>query len=62
MNSFRELQDKLGWVGIDGVAITLLTYMLSPREDKIRNSVIIGGVHGVLHYYTCKVQSEDRLI
>ncbi len=62
MDKFRQIQDKLGIIPLDGVVITILAYVLSPQEDKLRNSIIIGGAHGLLHFYTCKIQTEDNLI
>ena len=62
MDTLRLIQDKLGSIPFDGVVISLLTYYLSPQEDKIKNTVIIGGAHWALHNYVCKIQTADNLI
>ena len=38
---------------LDGWVIAALTYYLSPPEDKLRNTLIIGAAHGILHHYAC---------
>ncbi len=62
METFRLIQNQLGMIPVDGVAVTILAYYLSPSEDKIKNAVIIGGTHGLLHFATCKIQTADNLI
>ena len=62
METFRLIQNQLGMIPVDGVAVTILAYYLSPSEDKIRNTLIIGGTHGLLHFATCKIQTADGLI
>ncbi len=59
---FRTVQDKLGIKPVDGTVITILAYILSPPETKLRNAIIIGGAHGLLHYETCIIQTQDGLI
>ena len=62
METFRVIQDQLGMIPIDGIAVTILAYYLSPSEDKIRNTLIIGGTHFALHGLVCKIQTADGLI
>ncbi len=62
MEKLRETQDKLGSIPFDGVVINILTFILSPPEDKIKNSVIIGGAHYLLHNTICRIHTEDGLI
>ncbi len=62
METFRVIQNQLGMIPVDGVVLSILTYYLSPSEDKIRNTLIIGGSHGLLHMATCKIQMQDTLI
>ena len=62
METFKNIQDALGWIPIDGIVISIEAYILAPPQDKIRNAVIIGLSHGFLHYYTCKIQNEDGLL
>ena len=38
---------------MDGIVVTGLVYVLSPPADKIRNAVIIGVAHGLLHPMAC---------
>ena len=59
---FRNIQDTLGIIPVDGVVVTILAYYLSPDETKWRNAIIIGGAHGALHYTTCKIQTQDGFI
>ena len=62
METFRLIQNQLGMIPVDGIAVSILAYYLSPSEDKIRNTLIIGGSHGLLHMATCRVQMQDNLI
>lgn len=45
---------------MDGIAVTFATYVLSPPADKIRNSVIIGVIHAVLHPWACDKLHETK--
>lgn len=47
----------------DGIAVTLAVYFLSPPADAVRNALVVGGIHGVLHGYAAHklVQSETRI-
>ena len=62
MEKLREIQNKLDFIPFDGVVITILTFVLSPSEDKIKNSVMIGGAHYLLHNTICRIHTEDGLI
>lgn len=42
----------------DGIAVMAATYAMSPPQDKIRNTVVIGIVHGALHGFACKKLNE----
>lgn len=44
---------------IDGYAVALATYLLSPPAEKIRNTIIIGGLHMVLHDTACSYDNDD---
>lgn len=35
----------------DGIVISIAVYFLSPEGDKLRNVLVIGGLHGLLHDY-----------
>ncbi len=59
---FKSVQDKLGIIPVDGIAVGIATYMISPQTDKIKNTLIIGAIHGILHYETCRIQMQDGLI
>ena len=37
------------WGYIDGIAVIGTVYVLSPSGSKLKNSIIVGLVHGVLH-------------
>lgn len=34
---------------VDGIATSALGYYLSPPEDALRNALIVGGIHALLH-------------
>lgn len=36
-------------IPLDGLAVSVATFMLSPDQTRIRNTIIIAGIHGVLH-------------
>jgi hypothetical protein len=45
-------------VPLDGVVITLATWFLSPVETRLRNSLVIGALHGGLHKTACKLMAS----
>jgi hypothetical protein len=49
-------------IPIDGLAVTIASFILSPDETRIRNTIIIAGLHGVLHPYevTHHVEHQDN--
>lgn len=40
-------------IPIDGLFITVATFLLSPPETRLRNAAIVGGVHWALHSSEC---------
>lgn len=46
-------------IPIDGVAITLAVYLLSPANDKIRNAIIVAAIHGTLHPWEIKEHVKE---
>ncbi len=50
---------KFDYFPIDGIVITIATYILSPPKDKMRNTLIIGGLHGSLHNYACSLRCDN---
>jgi hypothetical protein len=49
---------KFDYFPIDGIAVTIATYILSPAKDKMRNTIIVGGLHGALHNYACSLRCD----
>lgn len=45
---------------IDGIAITALTYFLSPAENKLRNTVAVGATHFLLHDTACNTLLQSK--
>lgn len=46
--------DKINFpesIPFDGAVITLATVFLSPPGYRIRNTVVIGGLHGLFHHF-----------
>ena len=41
------------YIPLDGLAVTSATYMLSERENRLRNTLVIGILHGFLHEIIC---------
>ena len=37
------------WGYIDGIGVMVTTYILSPAGSKVKNTLVVGLVHGVLH-------------
>lgn len=52
-NKLSEIQKKIPGVPLDGLAVAGLVYILSPSSQKIRNTMIIGGAHYVIHKMIC---------
>lgn len=46
---------------IDGVAVTIITYAISPPEDALRNAAAVGLVHFALHEYACDQLNRKHL-
>ena len=45
-----RMQEKLpNYIPLDGVVVTALVFFLSPNETRIRNALVVGGAHFVLH-------------
>ena len=44
----------------DGIAITIATYIISPPGQKVRNTVIIGSLHAVLHGTACSYHHANE--
>ena len=47
-------------IPIDGLAVTLATFMLSDDDHRIRNTIIIAGLHGALHPYEVNHHIEHQ--
>ena len=47
-------------VPIDGVAVTVAAYFLSPPETKLRNAAVIGGLHFFLHSYEVQMHVDEH--
>lgn len=43
------VQRQLGSIPLDGLVISALTFFLSPPNDRIRNTLIVGGAHYLIH-------------
>ena len=53
-NEIRRVQAMLPpGVPLDGVVISALVFFLSPKGDRIRNTVIVGGAHWLIHQAIC---------
>ena len=52
-NFLYDLQKDYPMIPLDGVAVSIATYILSPPKDKIRNTVIIGVTHYIIHEMIC---------
>jgi type III secretory pathway component EscR len=46
-------------IAYDGVAIAIATYILSPTEQKIKNTFIVGTIHWILHSNIVKTIKEN---
>jgi hypothetical protein len=53
-NPLKQLQEQIPQVPLDGVAVALLVYTMSPPKDKLRNTLLVGGVHYFIHEMICK--------
>lgn len=38
-------------IPIDGLAVSIAAFALSPDETRVRNTIVIAGLHGFLHPY-----------
>ena len=47
-------------IPIDGIAVTLATYIMSPPEKKIKNTIIIALLHGFFHPKEVNHEIEDH--
>lgn len=45
-------------VPIDGVLLSIAVFMLSPSDTRLRNTVIVGGIHYVFHDYQARRQAR----
>ena len=57
--SINKINDALadatgGLVPLDGLVITSAVWFLSPPGDRLRNTLIVGGLHGFIHNAICK--------
>jgi hypothetical protein len=52
-NPLAELQKQIPMIPLDGVAVVATVYMLSPKEKKLQNSLIVGGIHYFIHEMIC---------
>lgn len=41
---------------LDGVLVSLAIYLLSPKEDKMKNTFIVGAIHGYVHEVICHAE------
>lgn len=46
-------------IPIDGLAVTLATFILSPSDLRLRNTVVIAAIHGYLHPYEVGMHIEE---
>lgn len=53
--------DEYFWGFLDGWAVALTVYLLSPAEHKFRNTVAVGVVHAVLHPSASKYHCNDHV-
>jgi hypothetical protein len=42
-------------IPLDGAVITIATWFLSPQETRVRNTIVIGVLHGALHKTACRL-------
>jgi hypothetical protein len=47
-------------IPLDGLAITLATFLLSPDDLRLRNTIIIAAIHGTLHPYEVSMHMEEE--
>jgi hypothetical protein len=47
-------------IPIDGIAVTLATYVMSPPESKIKNSIVIALLHGFFHPREVNHEIQDH--
>lgn len=52
-NVLADLQKQMPMIPLDGVAVAGLVYFLSPPKDKLRNTILVGGVHYFIHEMVC---------
>ncbi len=49
-NIIQQIDNQLpDQIPLDGIAIVALTWFLSTKESRLKNSLIIGGIHGLIH-------------
>lgn len=46
-------------IPLDGLAITLATFLLSPDDLRLRNTIVIAAIHGYLHPYEVDMHFEE---
>lgn len=59
-NNKKAKASKVGIPYFDGIAVSILVYLLSPDTDKLRNVLVIGGLHMLLHDTACKYKNEKQ--
>lgn len=52
----------LGLEPLDGFLVAGVAYYISPPQHKLRNALIVGGVHGLFHHGTAAADADDNLI
>lgn len=70
MSSIRDTLDsyivpfqrKLGPIPLDGLVVTALTYFLSPNDTRIRNAVLVGSAHFLLHESVVHAENRVQLV
>lgn len=53
-NQLKKLQEQIPNIPLDGVAVAALVFFLSPKKDKLRNTLLVGGTHYIIHEMICK--------
>lgn len=47
-------------IPLDGLAITLATFLLSPDDLRLRNTIVIAAIHGYLHPFEVSMHYEEQ--